>query len=99
MMDMLVTSTLNNFLNTLIESINYGIDDAKKEAIEANSSVIFVTNRIDVNVRCSIDYNSENATIMITPSNAMVSNYYNDGNESLIRMILTPIMVTSYGKA
>ncbi len=96
---MLVTSTLNNFLSTLIESINYGIDDARKEAIEANSSVIFIANRIYLNLRCSIDYNSDNATIMITPSNATVSNYYNKGNESLIRMTLTPIMVTSYGKA
>ncbi len=96
---MLVTSTLNNFLGTLIESIDYGIDDARKEAIEANSSVIFVASRIYINLRCSIDYNRDNATIMITPSNATVSNYYNKGNESLIRITLTPIMVASYGKA
>ncbi len=95
---MLVTSTLNNFLSTLIESINYGINDAMKESVEANSSVIFVASRIYLNLRCSIDYNRDNATIMITP-NAIVSNYYDKGNESLIRMTLTPIMVTSYGKA
>jgi len=96
---MLVTSTLNNFLSTLIESINYGINDTMKESIEANSSVIFVASRIYLNLRCSIDYDRDNATIMITPSNATVSNYYDRGNESLIRITLTPIMVASYGKA
>jgi hypothetical protein len=98
MMDMLVTSTLNNFLNTLIESINSAIYDARKEAIKANSSVIFVANKIDLNLKCSIDYDKDNATIMVTPSNAVVSNYYNKGNESLIRVTFTPIMVTNYGK-
>ncbi len=96
---MLVTSNLNNFLNTIIESINYAIYNAIKEVIEANSNIIFVANKIDVNLRCSIDYDKDNATIMITPSNAIVSNYYKKGNESLVRVILTPITVISHGKA
>jgi hypothetical protein len=97
-MDIVISTTLNNFLNTLINDINHAIDSARKEAIKANSSVIFVANKIDLNLKCSIDYDKDNATIMVIPSNALVSNYYNKGNESLIRVTFTPIMVTNYGK-
>ncbi len=94
---MIVTSTtLNNFLNTLIESINHAILEAKNESIEANSSVIFVADSIDVNLKCSIYYKDN--SIMITPSNAFVSNYYNNGKDSLVKVKLDPIMVSSHGK-
>ncbi len=98
-MRMIVTSTtLNNFLNILIESINHAILEAKNESIDANSSVIFVADSIDVNLKCSISYDKDNS-IMITPSNAFVSNYYDKGKDSLIRVRLDPIIVSSHGKA
>ncbi|MEM4611541.1 MAG: hypothetical protein QXS95_02210 [Candidatus Nitrosocaldus sp.] len=94
-MDMPVTSIqLYHFLEALVDSVCSAVDDALKDSID--EPITFIPSSIDVSMRCSLEYDNG---VYITPSNALVANYYGKGDGAIVKARLTsrPALVSRLG--
>jgi len=76
---MIVSVPLYDLLVGLLDEANEGL----KEAIEASldQPLIFISPQIDIQLKCSV---IGNEPFEIAPSNATLSNYYNEKGDSTL---------------
>lgn len=88
-MDMLLVASIQlyHFLEALVDSINDAVESAVRDSAE--EPLTFIPSSIDVGVRCSFEY-ADNG-VYVTPSNALVANYYGKDHDAVIQARLSPV--------